>query len=111
MLNRSATQCIAFSLSRKQSEFFFLIFAETIAVPKENTVSNKILIKFGLHLFNQIKDINAKIWLLLPDFIIVRRQLVKELFYSIFLPHRVHIGDLVIGEGRKVEVHLGIIRY
>jgi hypothetical protein len=33
LLHRAATQCIAFSLGRKQSEFFFLILRETIAIP------------------------------------------------------------------------------
>ena len=42
----------------------------------------------------------------LPHFIVMRRELVEELLDPIFLPHRVNVGDLVIRQGREVEVNL-----
>ena len=42
-----------------------------------------------------------------PDFIVMWRQLVKELLHAILLSHRVHVGHLVVGEGGEEEVHLG----
>ena len=43
---------------------------------------------------------------LLPDFIIVGRQLLEELLDAIFLPHRVNIRNLVVWQGGEVEVNL-----
>ena len=42
-----------------------------------------------------------------PNFIVMWRQLVKELLHAILLSHRVHVGHLVVGEGGEEEVHLG----
>ena len=42
-----------------------------------------------------------------PNFIVMWRQLVKELLHAILLSHRVHIGHLVVGESGEEEVHLG----
>ena len=36
----------------------------------------------------------------------MRRELVEELLDPIFLPYRVNVGDLVIRQGREVEVNL-----
>ena len=95
MLHRAATQCIAFSLSREQSEFLFLILCETIAIPKRN---------------NTIRA-ELKILFFLPDFIVVGRELMKQLFNAIFFSYRVHIRHLVISQRRKIEVDLAIIKY
>ena len=42
-----------------------------------------------------------------PNFIVMWRQLVKELLHAILLSHRVHVGHLVVGQGGEEEVHLG----
>ena len=42
-----------------------------------------------------------------PNFIVMWRQLVKELLHAILLSHRVHVGHLVVREGGEEEVHLG----
>ena len=34
-----------------------------------------------------------------PNFIVVWRQLVEELLHAVLLPHRVHIGHLVVRQG------------
>ena len=42
----------------------------------------------------------------IPDFIVMGRELVQELLDPILLTHRVHVGDLLLGDRGEVEVHL-----
>lgn len=41
-----------------------------------------------------------------PHLIVMRRQLVKELFDAVFLPDGVHVRHLVLGQRREIQVDL-----
>ena len=93
LFDSSSAQGVSLPLGGKQSELLLLVLTETVAIPDTSRGQSSCPAK-------------PVITILLPDFIIVRRQLLEQLLDPIFLSHRVDVGHLVVRQGGEVQVDL-----